>query len=135
MKLFDLAGDQFNLIDWDSPDIAHVLATMTSLNSNISTRVFASRERGDDWREVGYTDWLERVTDWTAPQIRAEVENESNFTGLARLVQKCPRLQDFAYQALGIPLPGLPELKGFQFLNWKILQYVSELPSLPKLNR
>ncbi|KAL7756175.1 hypothetical protein ACKLNR_013168 [Fusarium oxysporum f. sp. zingiberi] len=91
--------------DWDSPDIAHVLATVTPLNTNISTRAFAFRERGDDWREVGDTDWLERVTDWTAPQIRAEAENESNFTGLARLVQKCPRLQDFAYQALGIPFP------------------------------
>ncbi|WKT51121.1 hypothetical protein QSH57_016091 [Fusarium oxysporum f. sp. vasinfectum] len=108
------------------PDIAHVLATGTPLNTNISTKVFAFRERGDDWREVGDTDWLERVTDWTAPQIRAEAENESNFTGLARLVQKCPRLQDIAYQALDIHLP---------FPNWKILQYVSELPSLPRLNR
>ncbi|KAG9495998.1 hypothetical protein J7337_012569 [Fusarium musae] len=72
---------------------------------------------------------------WTAPQIRAKAENESNFTGLGRLVQKCPRLQDFAYRFLGIPLPGLPELKGFQFPNWKILEYVSELLSLPKLNR
>ncbi|KAH7470134.1 hypothetical protein FOMA001_g14470 [Fusarium oxysporum f. sp. matthiolae] len=87
------------------PDIAHVLATVTPLNINISTRAFAFRERGDDWREVGDTDWLERATDWTAPQIRAEAENESNFTGLARLIQKCPRLQDFAYQALGIPFP------------------------------
>ncbi|ENH67390.1 hypothetical protein FOC1_g10007168 [Fusarium oxysporum f. sp. cubense race 1] len=26
-------------------------------------------------------------------------------------------------------------LKGFQFPNWKILQYVPELPSLPRLNR
>ncbi|EXA36164.1 hypothetical protein FOVG_13262 [Fusarium oxysporum f. sp. pisi HDV247] len=103
MKLFALASDQLNLIDWDSPDIAHVLATVTSLNTIISTRVFVSRERGDDWSEVGYTDWLEKVTDWTAPQIRAEAENEINFTGLARLVQKCPQLPDFAYQALGIP--------------------------------
>ncbi|KAF5646407.1 f-box domain protein [Fusarium tjaetaba] len=118
MKLFALASDQLNLIDWDSPDIAHVLATVTSLNTNISTRVFAFKDRGEDWEE-----------------IRAEAENESNFTGLARLVQKCPRLQDFAYQFLGIPLPGLPDLKGFQFPNWKILEYVSELPSLPKLNR
>ncbi|KAH7154228.1 hypothetical protein DER46DRAFT_702846 [Fusarium sp. MPI-SDFR-AT-0072] len=121
MKLFALASDQLNLIDWDRPEIAHVLATVTSLNT-ISTRVFDFRDRGDDWREVGDTDWLERVTDWTAPQIRAEAENESNFTGLARL-------------ALGIPLPGFPELKGFHFPNWKILQYVSELPGLPKLNR
>ncbi|KAF5587284.1 hypothetical protein FPANT_6964 [Fusarium pseudoanthophilum] len=135
MKLFALASDQLNLIDWDRPDIAHVLATVTSLNTNISTRAFAFKDRGEDWEEVGDTDWLERVTDWTAPQIRAEAENENNFTGLARLVQKCPRLQDFAYQFLGIPLPGLPDLKGFQFPNWKILQYVSELPSLPKLNR
>ncbi|KAH7236879.1 uncharacterized protein BKA55DRAFT_694502 [Fusarium redolens] len=118
MKLFALASDQLNMIDWDRPDIAHVLATVTSLNTNISTRVFTFR-----------------VTDWTAPQIRDEGENKSNFTGLARLVQKCPQLQDFAYQALGIPLPGLPELKGFRFPNWKILQYVSELPTLPKLDR
>ncbi|KAF4961527.1 hypothetical protein FGADI_151 [Fusarium gaditjirri] len=101
MKLFALASDQFNLIDWDRPETAHVLATVTPLNMNISTRVFAFRDRN-----------------WTARQIRAEAENE-----------------DFAYQALGIPLPGLPELKGFQFPNWKILQYVSKLPSLPKLYR
>jgi hypothetical protein len=66
-----------------------VLATVTSLNTNISTRVFAFRERGDDW--------LESVKDWTAPQIRVEAENESNFNGLARLVQKCLRLQELAY--------------------------------------
>ncbi|KAF4439898.1 F-box domain [Fusarium acutatum] len=135
MKLFALASDQLNLIEWDRPDIAHVLATVTALNTNISTLVYAFKHRGKDWEEVGDTDWLERVADWTAPQIRAEVEIESNSTGLARLVQKCPRLQDFAYQALGIPLPGLHELKVFHFPDWKILQYVSELPSLPKLNR
>ncbi|EWG49168.1 hypothetical protein FVEG_08765 [Fusarium verticillioides 7600] len=112
MKLFALASAQLNLIDWDRPDIAHVLVTVTSLNTNISTLVFAFKDRREEWEEAGDTDWLERVTNWTVPQIRAEAENERNFTGLARLVQKC-----------------------FQFPNWKILEYVSELPSLPKLNR
>ncbi|EXK29301.1 hypothetical protein FOMG_14458 [Fusarium oxysporum f. sp. melonis 26406] len=102
--------------DWDSPDIAHVLATVTPLNINISTRAFAFRERDDDWREVGDTDWLERVTDWTAPQI---------LSSTSRLCIPSPWHS----------LPGLPELKGFQFPNWKILQYVSELPNLPRLNR
>ncbi|RKK37799.1 hypothetical protein BFJ66_g12805 [Fusarium oxysporum f. sp. cepae] len=98
------------------PDIAHVLATVTPLNTNISTRVFAFRERGGDWREVGDTDWLERVTDWTAPQI---------LSSTSRLCIPSPWHS----------LPGPPELKGIQFPNWKILQYVSELPSLPRLNR
>nr|RBR00041.1 hypothetical protein FVER53263_08765 [Fusarium verticillioides] len=105
MKLFALASAQLNLIDWDRPDIAHVLVTVTSLNTNISTLVFAFKDRREEWEEAGDTDWLERVTNWTVPQIRAEAENERNFTGLARLVQKCPRLQDFAYQFLGIPSP------------------------------
>ncbi|RBQ78365.1 hypothetical protein FVER14953_08765 [Fusarium verticillioides] len=48
MKLFALASDQLNLIDWDRPDIAHVLVTVTSLNTNISTRVFAFKDRGED---------------------------------------------------------------------------------------
>ncbi|KAF5979572.1 f-box domain-containing protein, partial [Fusarium coicis] len=80
MKLFALASELLNLIDWDRPDIAHVLATVTPLDTNISTRVFALKDRGEDWEEIG-------DTDWTAPQIRAEAENESNFTGLGRLVQ------------------------------------------------
>lgn len=75
MKLFALASDQLNLIDWDRPpDITHVLATVTSLNTNIPTPMFAFRGRGEDWEEFGDTDWLERVINWTAPQIRALME-------------------------------------------------------------
>lgn len=55
---------------------------MTSLNTNVSTPMFAFKDRGEDWEEVDDTDWLERVTDWKAPQVRAEAENESNLLAL-----------------------------------------------------
>ncbi|KAF4340121.1 f-box domain protein [Fusarium beomiforme] len=111
MNLFALASDQLNIIAWD---------------------IHAFRQRDE---EEGETYWLYRVTEWTADQVRAEAEKESNFNGLAGLVRKCPQLQDFAHQALGIPLPGIYGLRGFDFPSWKILQHVEQLPSLPKLNR
>ncbi|KAF5018299.1 hypothetical protein F66182_9724 [Fusarium sp. NRRL 66182] len=132
MKLFGLASDQLDTIDWDSPDVVHVFSSLKTLSANISTPVFAFRQtKGQN----GNPDWLGRVTEWTGPQVRAEAEKESNFDSLARLVQKCPRLEDFEYRWLGIPLPGLPDLKGFTFPGWKILHYLSQASNLPKLKR
>ncbi|KAF4962593.1 hypothetical protein FSARC_9371 [Fusarium sarcochroum] len=132
MKLFALASDQFNIVDWDSPDVGHALADLKSLSVNISTPVFAFRKRKT---QKGAADWLGRVTEWTAPQVRAEAEKESTFNGLARLVQKCPQLKHFEYRWLGIPLPQLPDLQGFKFPGWKILHLVTQLPNLPTLKR
>ncbi|RKK53272.1 hypothetical protein BFJ67_g5195 [Fusarium oxysporum f. sp. cepae] len=52
--------------------------------------------------------------------------------------ETCPKVSSTSRLCIPSPwhsLPGPPELKGIQFPNWKILQYVSELPSLPRLNR
>ncbi|KAF5559834.1 f-box domain-containing protein [Fusarium napiforme] len=73
----------------------------------------------------------------TGQRLRSALKLETKATSLALrdLSRNVLDFQDFAYQFLSIPLPRLPDLKGFQFPNWKILQYVSELPNLPKLNR
>ncbi|SPJ87167.1 uncharacterized protein FTOL_12192 [Fusarium torulosum] len=127
MKLFALARDQLNIVGWDSPDIDHALAAFKSLEVNVSTPVYAFRQvKG----QRGSPDWLGRVTEWTASQVRAEAEKENNSNGLARLVQKYPRLEDFEYRWLGIPLPGLIELQGFKFPGWKILYHWAKLPDL-----
>ncbi|KAH6951708.1 hypothetical protein DER45DRAFT_576894 [Fusarium avenaceum] len=132
MKLFALPSDQLNVIDWDNPDICHALAALKSLRINISTPVYAFRQIDG---EGGSPDWLGRVTELTASQIRTEIEQESNFDGLAKLIAKCPQLEDFEYRWLGIPLPGLKELQGLKFPGWKILYLLTELPNLPKLRR
>ncbi|KAF5694346.1 hypothetical protein FDENT_1212 [Fusarium denticulatum] len=133
MKLFALASDQLNLIDWDRPDIAHVLATVISLNTNISTRVFAFKDRGGVGKRLATQIGLKESQ--TGQRLRFALELKTKAILLA--------LQDLSRNVLGfktlhtkpLALPRLPELKDFQFPNWKILKYVSELPSLPKLNR
>ncbi|CAJ0543095.1 Ff.00g004070.m01.CDS01 [Fusarium sp. VM40] len=132
MKLFALPSDQLNIIDWDNPDICHALAALKSLRVNISTPAYAFHQIDG---EGGSPDWLGRVTELTASQIRTEIEHESNFDGLAKLIAKCPQLEDFEYLWLGIPLPGLKELQGLKFPGWKILYLLTELPNLPKLRR
>ncbi|KAM0480096.1 hypothetical protein ACHAP7_005304 [Fusarium lateritium] len=132
MKLFALPSDQLNIIDWDNPDIGHVLAALKTLRVNISTPVYAFHQVDG---EGGSPDWLDRVTGLTASQIRTDIEKESNFDGLAKFIAKCPQLDDFEYRWLGIPLPGLRELQGLKFPGWKILHRLTQLPNLPKLRR
>ncbi|SPJ79599.1 uncharacterized protein FTOL_07990 [Fusarium torulosum] len=132
MKLFALPSDQLNIIDWDNPDIGHALAALKTLRVNISTPVYAFHQIDG---EGGSPDWLDRVTELTACQIRADIEKESNFDGLAKFIAKCPQLDDFEYRWLGIPLPGLKELQGLKFPGWKILYLLTQLPNLPKLRR
>ncbi|KAG7405455.1 hypothetical protein Forpe1208_v015025 [Fusarium oxysporum f. sp. rapae] len=75
-------------------------------------------------------------------QIRSELEERSTMRSTWQrsndtffVAMQSLAAAKLKFNALGIPLPGFPELKGFHFPNWKILQYVSELPGLPKLNR
>ncbi|KAM0346202.1 hypothetical protein ACHAPU_005624 [Fusarium lateritium] len=132
MKLFALPSDQLGLVDWNRPDIVHSLATLGGLCVNLSTPAYSFRQIDG---QGGRTDWLGRVTEFTASQIREKTEMEINFDGLPKMIQKCPKLESFEFRWLGIPLPGLRELQGFKFPGWKILYLLTQLPTLPRLLR
>ncbi|KAF5565737.1 hypothetical protein FPHYL_4138 [Fusarium phyllophilum] len=125
MKLFALASDQLNLIDWDRPDIAHVLATVSTPTSQHGC--LPSKTVGRIGKRLATQIGLKESQTGQHLGFALKLKTRAILLALRDLSRNVLGFKTLHTKPLAFPSP--------DFLNWKILKYVSELPSLPKLNR
>jgi hypothetical protein len=127
-----LGCNELGRIDFEG--LAASFASLKSLSVSLSDRVIFKSiedvERSCDPDEK--RDWGVPDHDRDEEEIRAEMEDEGNFIGLAKLLQLCGQLEDLEihYYRLNSSLRTAPDLH-----RERLLQHVAEAKTFPKLKR
>jgi hypothetical protein len=136
MQNCSLSCDQLNIIDWTDARVVDSLTAVTSLSISLMDRIFAFKEDEEIDEDLGDSD--SEVEEADAPltqsaEIAAASRQESNFSGLAKLIAVCPRLEDLELHYLSTVWPEryLSDL----FPREDILQHVAGLQDPPVLRR
>ena len=124
MQLCAIACDQLNTIHWASPGLADSLTTLNSLSIRLSARV---TEFEQDYEPRSFT----RKRARNQAQLRAEVDDESNFPGLSRLLSLCSNLKSF--EVIYSRTQTSEAAGNTAFKAEKILQYIVRNKKLPIL--
>lgn len=123
-----LPCDVLAKLDWDAPGLRESLSSVRALSISLSNRVFKTDGFGDEDRRGVDLDEGHRHQDMLIAQ------DESNFTGLASLLQLLPQLKsiDWHYFKLRGELQHLVP-HGLEWGPERLLQHVVKLDTLPAL--
>lgn len=136
MQRCSLACDRLNLIDWNDPRLAGSLQTsVTSLSISLSSPNLTFNKGDDEDEDEEETSAARRER---LAEIQIGALGESNFDGLARLLQLCPRLDNFElnYRHLKTHYGGWDAFpSAILFPSEKIMQRVVALERFPVLKR
>lgn len=127
-----LASDQLNKINWSDAGLARSLASVQSLSISLSCRALEFYEDEDEQEYNWENDILEdnetEPPERDRDELRAEAEDDDNFTGLAKLLKLLGQLQTFELHYLHIhnvlPIDSQDE---------RLFQHVAGLANLPTL--
>lgn len=126
MRACGLSCEQLGRINWNDPGLASSLAPLTSLSLRLSTPV-----RDADFDGTG-TDRFVGLREF-ATGLEPLLEREDDFVGLAELLPRCPRLEEFDFSFFGIRHRA--SYYYMRFRAERIFERVVQLEQLPRLKR
>lgn len=128
-----LAGNKIYTLDFTEAGLADVLGSLRSLSMSLSDKIIelSTTDIGDTGDPSDSVDWEAAEDTRPVEDVQDEVDRQSNYEGLAILLQQCPRLESLTLHHFQLDTqPMMPEINFHRYI---YMDHIAERAHVPHL--